>query len=183
VYFLGLDPMNVGVVGKVPKTGGPATVLVTGGARGVGLAIDATTVYFPTQVGAMTTLSAVPKAGGMATVLSPNQCDDARIVGTKLFCTQGLGLVAHDLASPAASMAVLTGISGTTYAIDGDDVFVPEVSVSESTNLIIAHSSLSGGGAATPYAQAGTHPLRLAVDATSVFFTDLDDGSIRVVQR
>jgi hypothetical protein len=182
VYFLGLDSMNAGVVGKVPKTGGPATVLVTG-AHGVGLALDAANVYFPTQTGAMSTLSAVPKAGGMATVLSPNQCNDARIVGTKLYCTQGLGLVVHDLASPAASMQVLAGVSGTTYAIDGDDVFVPEVAVTESTNLIIAHSSLSGGGAATPYAQAGTHPLRLAVDAASVFFTDLDDGSIRVVQR
>lgn len=184
VYFLGLESSsNQGVVGKVPKTGGPITVLVTGDARGSGLAVDATNVYFPTQAGATSTLSAVPKTGGAAMALSMKQCNDLHAVGTKLYCTEGLQLAVHDLASPATSTIVVTGLSATSFAIDGDDVFFPQASVSEGTNLIIGHGSLSSGGAATPYAQAGTHPLRLAVDATAVFFTDLDDGSIRAVQR
>ncbi|MBV9946947.1 MAG: PQQ-binding-like beta-propeller repeat protein [Myxococcales bacterium] len=169
VYFSGVG----GAVGSVPIAGGAPTFLGNG-TDGLGaLAIDATNLYFSTDV-----TYALPLGGGTATPIGPAA---AALVsdGTYLYYVSNLiddGVVGRVSVAGGTPTVLIDGRQGYIggLAVDGDNVYWAEGSLTARDGAVAAMPK--GGGQVTilaaglMFAPRTVFPMTLAVDDTGIYF-------------
>lgn len=187
--YLRLDATHVYVVERggrrifrVPKSGGALQEVANLDVDLLGLALDATHVYFP----AGGIIRRVPLAGGAPqAVVTSTLVVDALVDKGDLFW-------AEYAASPANGRVHRSDLDGTndtvlasgyrgveTFARDGDDLFFGENGIDASPGGV--YRMPKGGG---PIARIGSTPARrLVVDATHVYWLFYHGPSVRRVRR
>jgi len=186
VYFT-LDPVaGTGGLSSVPTTGGNVTTIQSGVTGATGIAVDATNVYW-TNENSGVLVYFVPLAGG-----TPKQILD---FGGALSPT-GLVIATTDVYVPTdgAQAAVLAGTtSGSTNLAPLDaqtTIMYADVAVSGAT-VYATVDDVSPAGAIVSFPRTGgpaktivsglSHPQRLAIDGTNLYFTDPTGGNVWIV--
>jgi hypothetical protein len=171
---------KLGVIWRGPKTGGTATSFATlpNGAEPYALAMDATTMYALGQSG----VYAIPFATGVATslqALGPNNSGAIAIDATYVYYALAFGNVAEidRVAKTGGSMTTLVSGVDAVFGMVADGGYVYFTSEARVVGRVPA-----GGGDVITLANRG-EPYALTVDATSVYWTDIQTGSVYRVAK
>jgi hypothetical protein len=164
-------------VSRAPKAGGPATVIATSPHAVLGLAVDATSVYYVTQFasgGLQGELVRADLAGGVPTVLASGHfgssiAEDADSV----YFIEGTdtGMAIGKVAKSGGAKSTLVEAEGT-----GFDVVIAGASAyfTKAAGLLSTRSLFevpTSGGAATLLSDDTMSPLGITIDATYVYTT------------
>jgi hypothetical protein len=182
---------------KVPKDGGTAVVLTSSAlaspvtAPGE-LAVDATTVYVTSS-----DVMAVPTAGGTPTLLvgpdGLSQASGLALQGTNVYWTRLVGLVYDGVITPTSSSVMKVSTTGGTPIplASFPDVLSAIAIAADATNVYWIMGGPSGavmkipvtGGTPVTLASAQAYPQRIAVDATSVYWTTSDGTLMKLTPK
>jgi hypothetical protein len=155
-----------GSVKKVPIHGGPATTL-TSSATSLSLAVDALGAYFGTPQG----LAKVPLTGGSVTALTTGTVGPIASDGITVYFA-GNGLQKVSVNGGTATMLASGDI--TDLAIDRNNVYWV------TRDAAVWKAGLAGGSPIM-LVQGQASALRIAVDATNVYWTQTATSDIRKV--
>jgi hypothetical protein len=179
LYWL-LDSGWESTVVKMPRTGGPQTRLaVQGHGGGRGLAVDATGVYWtdngtPDNValGHESAVFQVPLDGGTVTALASGQgvargviLDATNVYWTAWRIETGSVLMRMPKTGGTPSAVASAGDS-CSFAVDETSAYW-----ADTVGGVVMRAPL-GGGVPTTLASDQRHPNHIAVDATSVYWTN-----------
>jgi sugar lactone lactonase YvrE len=161
---------------KVAVGGGNATTLASLGTMPVGIAVDATSVYWLDGK-----LKQVSIGGGGVTVLSPAAGLSLAVYGSSVYWTDWSGGSVMKCAIAACVPTMLA--SGQSYpdalAVDGTNVYWANwgTNFNQRKDGTVMKVAL-GGGAATQLASHQHFPWGIAIDGTSVYWTTISGGTV-----
>jgi hypothetical protein len=168
VYSLG--PYGVYACAKTGCSGTP-TEIVSNFVEGMGLAVDATSIYF-----AGPGLMKAPLGGGSASVLAASSAYEIALDDANVYWTDDTGFV---LAVPKAGGSytqLATGQGPAGIAVDGTNVYY---TTSDGTVWKVAKDGSSPAVALAN--DAGNEPWGIAVDATDVYYVTNEKGTVEKV--
>jgi hypothetical protein len=180
VYWASYNDDSVNKVPKVPVDGGSPVVLVPapdgGVAGGNQITLDTTSVYWTNRVtGAV---SSAPLAGGTGTPLAtgPTGASGIAVNGSTVYWGNKSSIESVPVDGGAANVLASPPSGGDGLLIDSGHLYW--------TNGVDAVYKMPLAGA-TPVALATgqARPTGIAVDATSVYFANRGDGSIKKVLK
>lgn len=162
-----------GSVKSVPLGGGATSTIFSTSGEAVGIALDATRVYW-TLAGQAGSVMSAPLVGGVPTIIASNQDDPVYLAVTANAAfwidediygpMDGGCLVTAPLAGgPPVALSPWANLSGAGVTADASNVYWLQGGT--------IYSMPVAGGPVTALA-ASRHPLDIAVDATHVYWTD-----------
>jgi hypothetical protein len=173
---------GAGHIVSCPKSGcaGAPRIVATTQASTMGIAVDATTVYWATTGGA--SILSAPKAGGATTTLASGgypyevALDDANVYWTD---NDGpIWKVAKTGGSPIklADQTTVNSFQPMGIAVDGANVYFDT-----SDGKIWQVSKACGGAPLLLASDAGNEPWGLAVDEAAVYYASQQNGTVESV--
>ena len=187
-FAIAVDSSNVyfvengnSTLSKVAKTGGAVTALVNGSITGDVLAVDGSGLYYfdPTQV-----IYKASLAGGVGTMLEnvidkgPSMVLDSTSV---YWGFSGLRRVAVGGGTPTTYTAPIGRVGG--LAVDSSSLYYVNLSLDASAATGQIASVPLQDGAVTVLVQSSGAVNALAVDGTSVYWTEASTASVRKVPK
>ena len=189
VFFTLAPAVGLGGISAVPASGGNVTPIQSGVTGAFGVAVDATNVYWTNDNslgGGGALVFDVPIAGGTGKQLLDFGSDLAptglSISGTDLYVptsgTQAAVLHGSTAGGTLEALDAQTSIAYADAISDGTTVYATVDDVAPAGQIV---SFPRNGGAAKVVVPNLTHPQRLALDGTHLYFTDPDGGNVWVV--
>jgi hypothetical protein len=160
-----------GAIRSVPIDGGEARTVATGTRPAPGLAIGRESVYWGTSEGLM----AAPLGGGQPELVGSGAPWDVEVAGDDVVYVDQFDRTLKKVAVSGGSTVTIAdaGTEGAPFwlALDGDTAYV-------TSGTSILKAPLGGGDFVT--LASSPVPCSIAVDGTSVYWTDLDEGLKKV---
>jgi uncharacterized delta-60 repeat protein len=185
-YIYWVNNVPNGTVNKVPRGGGPVTVLASGQHYPTSVAVDSTHVYWTTYGGE---INAVPLGGGTVTTLASGQHSPVSVAvdGTHVYWINtgtwgGSDGAVNEVPLGGGKVTTLASGQGTpvSLAVDGTQVYWVTYGIEGASDGTVNEAPV-GGGTVTTLATGQNAPTAVAVHGTHVYWVDCWGGTVNKV--